>query len=301
MPLELVKNVKDIAQAIPDTLRALKDMFPGLSQWSSSVAESHSTKKMMEDLAVIGEEGRKLCLPRSLVEQLQADAIRRHTKNENFNQVLVLAAGMDVDTRNTPEVSEDWKEEFRNNAEKAYDFDARATFASILAGEINKPGTYSKRMLNLLSEISKAEAASFVKVCRYAFNRAINTADGDLFYDPVILLEKDAKSTFNDGIVSLRDIAVCSSLGLVDSTLMSSIIFATDFPLRIIAGENVVTVFNQTGSNVSVPFHGCLFLPLGQEMSRLCEIGTAPNFKSIFNKKMEAYGLNCHWKEVTIC
>ena len=295
MGLELTKTVGKVAEAVPKTLTEMRKMFSGISRWSDAKAESYTTKKMMEDLASIYEMGTETGLPQGLINVLRADAIRRHTKLENFDAVLELAAGMDVDTKRIGEVPEDWKDEFQGQAEEAYDNETRATWASILAGEINEPGTYSKRMLRVLSEISSREASSFVRMCRYAITPMVFSQEPSVAYDPIFVLEDEHNGGFNGGRVSLIDRGTCASLGLVDDRLMTTRRFipGTVFPFKV--GDRVAMVSNPSSDMVSVNFSGAIMLPLGKELSRLCELGTANDLPSIIEKKLASNGLSVQW------
>lgn len=295
MGLELTKTVGKVAEAVPNTLAEMRKMFSGISRWSDAKAESYTTKKLMEDLASINKMGTETGLPQSLINVLRADAVRRHTKLENFDAVLELAAGMNVDTRRIEGVSEDWKDEFREQAEEAYDDKARATWASILAGEINEPGTYSKRMLRILSEISNREASSFVRMCSYVVTPMAFSQGPNITYDPIFVLEDDLNGGFNGGHVSLIDRGTCASLGLVDDRLMTTRNFIprATFPFKV--GNRVALVNNPSSDMVSVNFSGAIMLPLGKELSRLCELGTADNLPSILENKLASNGLSVQW------
>ena len=301
MGLGLTKTIGKIADAVPKTLEEIRKTFSGISRWSESKAESYTTRKMMEDLSSIYEMGTETRLPVGLINILRADAVRRYTKLENFDAVLELAAGMDVDTKRIEEVSEDWKDEFRRQAEEAYDQDARATWASILAGEINEPGTYSKRMLKTLSEIGSSEAQSFVRMCDYAVVPFITKSNDFKFpFQPFFVLEKSSGPGFNNGHVSYIDRGTCSSLGLVDSTLMTTRTFVSSAaPMPFSVGRKIAWVTNPSENAVTVNFLHAAMLPLGREMARLCELGTAVDLPEIFEKKLSDMGLVVQWSYIT--
>ena len=298
MGLELTKKIGKVAKAVPKTLSEIRKMFSGISRWSESKAESYTTRKMMEDLASIHEMGTETGLPESLINVLRADAIRRYTKLENFDAVLELAAGMDVDTEKIDDVSEDWKDEFRRQAEEAYDQDARATWASILAGEINEPGTYSKRMLKTLSEIGKSEAQAFTRICSYAIVPFAFHQGQKMPLPPVLVLEEERHGGFNNGHVSLIDRGTCASLGLLDDRIMSTRRFIprTIFPFTV--GDKVALVSNPSTDAISVNFSGAVLLPLGRELSQLCTLGSAEDLRSIFENKLSKSGLKVDWTDL---
>lgn len=52
-----------------------------------------------------------------------------------------------------------------DGAKGAYDDEARELWASVLAGEMERPGSVSKRTMRVLSDMEKAHAEAFLKLC----------------------------------------------------------------------------------------------------------------------------------------
>lgn len=106
------------------------------------------------------------------------------------------------------EIEEDWKNNFFDNGRKIYSDDLQIIFGKILAGEIKQPGTYSKRLLGKLSNLSQREAEIFNKLSRYTMNnhnRVFIIADSD------ILKKLDIK---------IEEIILLEEAGLINSNLM---------------------------------------------------------------------------------
>ena len=295
MGLELTKTIGKVADAVPKTLSELRKTFSGISKWSDSWAESYTTKKMMGDLKSIRDMGTATGLSEPLINVLQVDAVRRHARLENLDAVLKLAAGMGVNTERIRDVPEDWKDEFRGHAERAYDDDARATWASILAGEINEPGTHSKRMMRTLSEIGRTEANAFVRMCSYAITTYVAPGSPSAAYDPMLVLEDERNGAFNGGHVSLIDRGTCASLGLVDDSLTATRLFVPGAAFPIKVGDRIAQVINPTADAITVRFSGAVMLPLGRELSRLCQLGVAADLPDILENKLTSSGLVVRW------
>ncbi len=49
------------------------------------------------------------------------------------------------------------------------DDEMQTLWAKVLAGEANSPGTYSKRTVNLLSDLDKKDALLFQSLCRFGW------------------------------------------------------------------------------------------------------------------------------------
>ena len=97
-------------------------------------------------------------------------------------------------------IDEDWKNDFFDKGRKIYSEDLQFLFGKILSGEIKQPGTYSKRLLGILSNLSQKEAAIFNKITKYTFkdnkNNSFIISDDeilekfDIKLDEIILLEE---------------------------------------------------------------------------------------------------------------
>lgn len=62
-------------------------------------------------------------------------------------------------------ISSDWLNHFKDYAEKASTSDVQCIWGKILAGEINRPGSFSKRTLSILNDMNAKEADNFNKLC----------------------------------------------------------------------------------------------------------------------------------------
>ena len=61
----------------------------------------------------------------------------------------------------------DWTVNFFDKCRIVSDDDMQTLWSRILAGEANSPGSYSKRTVNFVSEISKEEADLFTSLCGF--------------------------------------------------------------------------------------------------------------------------------------
>ena len=64
-------------------------------------------------------------------------------------------------------IEDDWIVNFFDKSRIVSDQEMQKLWSHVLAGEANVPGTYSKRTVNLLSDLDKAEALLFTKLCGF--------------------------------------------------------------------------------------------------------------------------------------
>ena len=66
-------------------------------------------------------------------------------------------------------IENDWLINFFNKCRIVSDNEMQELWSRVLAGEANAPGTYSKRTVNFLSDLSKDEAELFTKLCGFVW------------------------------------------------------------------------------------------------------------------------------------
>lgn len=132
---------------------------------------------------------------------------RLFNENENIKKIADFAYNeLDNDmTDINEEIDEDWKNDFFDKSRKIYNEDLQFIFGKILAGEINQPGTHSKRLLNTLSTLSQKEAIIFNKISKYVFRDSKGA---------FIISKKEILDTFD---IKLEDIIILEEAGLINS------------------------------------------------------------------------------------
>ena len=65
------------------------------------------------------------------------------------------------------DISVDWRANYFDKCRIVHDDEMQTLWAKILAGEANKPGTYSKRTVNFVADMDKREAELFTNLCQY--------------------------------------------------------------------------------------------------------------------------------------
>ena len=77
----------------------------------------------------------------------------------------ISSTSTESDTKEGGEISEDFLEHFEDEARKQNTDSMRDLFARILAGEIQKPGSYSIKLIRILSEMTPQIARIFQSLC----------------------------------------------------------------------------------------------------------------------------------------
>ena len=112
---------------------------------------------------------------------------------------------------NTP-VDDDWMDRLLNNAKEVSSATMQFIWGRILAGEVVAPGSFSKRTLDIIRNLSQKEAATFQKIIPFVVH-----ADGDLFITNESDIYEKYGITFED-LILLDECGLLSSAGLVSLT-----------------------------------------------------------------------------------
>lgn len=208
-------------------------------------------------------------------------------KQLNIENVTAFAA---EELKDEPAVTdepldEDWTTRFFKIAEEVSNEEMQALWGKILAGEIKQPKSYSLRTLELIRNLSKKEADTFMKVANFS----IRSGDGSYVFKG----NDDDKLSKEFG-VSYMDIALLKEIGLIqpgDFVNHQFIQQNIDIQRVLIAG-NIVILVNVKANTPTIQMPVDVFSTAGNELLKL--VKPTPPFtylnyfaKSIKNENVE--------------
>ena len=129
-------------------------------------------------------------------------------KQLNIENITAFAAEeLNAEQAVTDEpLDEDWTTRFFKNAEEVSNEEMQAIWGKILAGEIKQPKSYSLRTLELIRNLSKNEADTFMKVANFAI-----TSDGKNY-----IFKGNNDNLMNDKYnIGYADIALLTEIGII--------------------------------------------------------------------------------------
>ena len=135
--------------------------------------------------------------------------LTEYYKTKNFLDIAKIADGM-VQKKNNKsngkQYSFDWFIRYYEASGNISDKEMQILWAKILAGEIEKPSSYSLRTLDVLRNMSKEEAERFVKICNSAIK--IESAQYAIPADHDYISKND---------INYSDILMLEEIGLINS------------------------------------------------------------------------------------
>lgn len=90
-------------------------------------------------------------------------------KQENIESITAEAAKALPPDAKAEALDEDWVAHFFKQCDTVSDKDMQSLWAKLLSGEATKPGSFSKRTVDLVSTIDKKDAQLFSKFCQFAW------------------------------------------------------------------------------------------------------------------------------------
>ena len=108
------------------------------------------------------------------IADLHRRAMHRFIEEEaqhqkNMEDVTAKALPQLDEQTNPDSMENDWIVNFFDKSRIVSDNEMQDLWSRILAGEANAPGTYTKRTVNFLSDLDKAEADLFTKLCGFVW------------------------------------------------------------------------------------------------------------------------------------
>lgn len=126
-------------------------------------------------------------------------------KQRNIEEVTRQALPQVKEESQPEKVEDDWIVNFFDKCRLISDAEMQQLWSRVLAGEANAPGTYSKRTVNFLSSLDKADAELFAHLCTFAWMVADEVVP--LIYDVLGEIYKKHGITF-DSLIHLRSIGL---------------------------------------------------------------------------------------------
>lgn len=188
-------NVGDLAKPV-DTLIQRTSDFIGATLAPRQLVRMAKAKVEADRIEKLGNaetEIRERALQRLLAEEVR--------NQENIENIVRLALPEVKEDAKPEEISDDWLALFFEKSKRFSDEEMQNLWAKILAGEANKAGSFSKRTIEIVSNLEKRDAELFTKLGGFGFNILgrisvliyFNPASNYDYYSPELAIYKNNK------------------------------------------------------------------------------------------------------------
>lgn len=227
-------------------------------------------------------------------EQLNLDRITLNAANELSNNKQI-----DINNKESEEISEDWLNEFENLARLKSSEDMKLVFGKILSGEIIKPGSFSIKTIKLISQLDNQAAKLFQVFCSQSISMRAgqNILDGRV----VSFTGNAASNSLTSYGLSFGELNVLQEYGLIISDYNSYVHYS---PCIANEQNQVDAILHFQGKNFGlVPsdkekydkvlqLHGVALTKAGKELMDIIQINNSDNYKEALIKYLEVKYLN---------
>lgn len=179
------------------------------------------------------------------------------------------------------EIDLDWRANYFDKCRTVYDEDMQTLWAKILAGEGNKPGTYSKRSVNFVADLDKRDAELFTDLCgyvceiKYTYENIEKTEFIPLIFDDYLLPTRDSWVTEPTYHIRSFDLEHLDNIGLVrfaeQKRYSDQDVIESDGDIEVSYYGESICLSKYQQNNIRVADHAIFTPPTGRV--RLTQIG----------------------------
>ena len=201
------------------------------------------------------------------VTDIQRRAMYRFFEEEgerqsNIEEITEKALPLLEEESSPQDVQDDWITNFFDKCRIISDADMQRLWANVLAGEANTPGAFSKRTVNLLSDLDNNDAELFMHFCGFVW-----TID-----ESVVPLVFDHKNEIYDPHrINFSSLLHLESLGLIQFNIASNFVLA-ELPKKATAlyfGRQLELTFPEDAEN-EIDVGQVLLTRAGRELAAIC-------------------------------
>ena len=134
-------------------------------------------------------------------------AVEQILEQSNLESIITKALSRLNEDAAPQDMDNDWVKNHLDKCRHVSDDEMQDWWAKILAGEANKPGSYSKKTVNVLADLEQTEAHMFAALCNFVWT---------ISNEPIPLVYDVNHTIYTDAGVTNRMCAYLKELGLVN-------------------------------------------------------------------------------------
>lgn len=178
------------------------------------------------------------------------------------------------------QMENDWIANFFDKSRIISDDEMQTLWAKVLAGEANSPGTYSKRTVNLLSDLDKKDALLFQTLCRFGW-----------FIGNFTPLVFDTQAEIYNRVgINFESLSHLDSLGLIQFNGISGFSrqgLPKQFVVAYCEQPLILTMQKDTDNNLELG--NVLLTQAGRELASIINAPSVEGFADYVKEKWHAY------------
>ncbi len=209
-------------------------------------------------------------------------------RQDNIESITEQAIPQLTSSSTPQDMDNDWIMNFFDKCRIVSDEDMQLLWAKLLAGEANSPGTYSKRTINSLASLDKADAELFTTFCCFTW-----LIDKDLvpfvFHDD---LRRD-QSIYKKNGIDFGALLHLSSLGLTSWESVGYVQAELNQQIEISYHKTSLRLEFDKPQDNELSHGNALLTSVGKELAQICSSKAIHGFVDYTIAKITAQGITC--------
>ncbi len=213
---------------------------------------------------------------RAMHRFVEEEALRQ----QNMEKITEKALPQLNDGSDPSEMEDDWVTNFFDKSRIVSDEEMQSLWSSVLAGEANTPGTYSKRTVNFLSDLDKKDAELFKALCSFGW------IIGNL--TPLIFNSHD--QIYNNLGLNFNTLTHLDSIGLIQFDNLAGF-RRIDLPktFTVFYCQRPLVLTMEKDAENQLPIGNVLLTKVGAELATVCEVPEVDGFDDYVKEKWAKY------------
>lgn len=225
----------------------------------------------------------------SELSEIQQRAMQRvlhqeERKQRNIENIVAKALPEVKENAKPEDVEDDWYANFFDKSRLVSDEEMQMLWGKVLAGEVNQPGSFSRRLLSLLADLDKKDANEFLLICRFSYTKN-NVPEHPLIFIP-------AEGIFEEAGFGYQNLTNLESMGLIsyDSLGFMHRQYAHLENLRVNYFSTTLTLRWPSKWDGNLNVGHVVFTNLGQQLARMCSPQPYPGFENYLVQNWKKLG-----------
>lgn len=216
-------------------------------------------------------------LHRRAMHRFVEEEASRQKNMEDITEQAISGLGEDSDPSG---VDDDWISNFFEKARIVSDKEMQELWAKVLSGEANRPGSYSRRTVNLIADLDKNDALLFSTLCSYGW--MIGT------FVPVVFDVQD--DIYKRNSINFSSLSHLEALGLIQFNHLSGFT-RLQLPKRfaVMYQGRPLQLEMEHESDNKLDLGKVLLTQAGQELAPICGSMAVDGFFEYVQEKWKKY------------
>jgi hypothetical protein len=228
-----------------------------------------------------------------ILRKTKSDNSTNHDTSEPDKEQTTAPTNQGENINEGQTIDDDWFNVFEKEASQKSTEDMQRRFARVLAGEIEKPGSYSTRTIKILSEMDQTTASLFKKLCSVGIVLENPTNKQFIDFRVPSLGGNPGRNTLKKYGLPFSKLNILNEYGLVIPEYNSSV----DYQVSIVDDNNrVLAPFRHQGRywalrpepgqkhNEEFRIRGLALSGVGRELLHIVDIEPMPEFTEDLKK-----------------